>query len=122
MYTPRSTQANENKSNAKEHAQMKGLWPRNKQGNGGQANSKSHLRSNCTLDQLEEAQSILEENGNPAFESRYLCETTFPYLNLGRDEHGINDKILTLKKSKTPAHRLKFGHWRQPRWCMTVRW
>lgn len=60
-------------------------------------------------------QSILETGSPAPFESRNLCDTNLPYLNLRRGQHGINNRILTLTKSKTPAHRLKFGHWRQPR-------
>lgn len=87
-----------------------------------QANRNRLSWSDWSLVQLERVQSI-RETGSPApFESRNLCETNLPYLDLRRGQHGIKNKILTLTKSKTPAHRLKFGHWRQPRWCMTVRW
>jgi len=70
-------------------------------------------------DQLKSFQSN-RETGSPA-KLVFLWERkALPYLD-PRERHGSKIRRLTLIKSNIPAQRLKFGHWRQPRWCMTVR-
>lgn len=89
-------------------------------GNAPRHGHHQHSRCSRVPDQLENSQSN-REIGSPAMlESLCRCET-LPEVNVRENRHGTNASRLTLTKSSIPAQRLKFGHWRQPRWCMTVR-
>lgn len=108
-YTPWSTQT--------KIEQITGKWKDRSKDN---ARASAFEDGNQAPDQLKPIQSN-RETGSPAtLEFLWECEAKFVYLAL-RDRQGTRNRILTLMKSNIPAQRLKFGHWRQPRWCMTVR-